>query len=67
MKLFSNNGHTIEIGDVVETFKGIEVTVTGWAPPHKPGSTGYVFVEYATGETATYYPSVIDAKFIKEG
>jgi hypothetical protein len=65
MKLFSDNGHEIRIGDTVETFRGEEVTVIGFRPPHKPGSTGLVCVRFNGGDRrdAEFYPSVIGAHF----
>jgi hypothetical protein len=66
MKLFSDNGHTIHIGDTVETFRGEEVTVIAICPPHKPGSSGHVTIRDNGGDRADreVYPSVINAHFV---
>lgn len=51
----ARTGKVVNVDDVVLDFRGEAETVVGGEPPHKPGSTGRVFVK--GGE---YYPSVFD-------
>jgi len=53
----------IPIGAVVHTFRGEEVTVIGFLPPRHRGGGGRVIVKFASGNTATFYPAVIHAKY----
>lgn len=55
----------IEKGDIRVLDDGQTVIVTGWSEPHKPSSSGKVYVEYPGRDwSMTYYPTVIGAKFI---
>jgi hypothetical protein len=65
MKLIDEiTGVEIKTGMTRETFRGEKVIVTGAKPPHKPGSTGRVYVRYALDlYTAEFFPSVIGAKW----
>jgi len=59
-------GRNLRLGDIVETFRGERGTVTGGTSPHKQGSTGRVYVEMENGGWASeFFPSVIDAKWVK--
>ena len=57
-------------GDYVVDFRGEKWVLTDWESPHKPESTGRVYVtsfpRTPSGEpwTGSYYPSVIGAKFV---
>jgi len=62
-----NGGHKagapVQIDDYVTTHAGETVRVTGWREPHKPSSSGHVYVyELGIGERE-YFPSVIGAAF----
>lgn len=49
-----------EIGKTYTTFRGEPVKLLSIVPPHKPGSTGRVYVEYLDGGgTSEFFPSVI--------
>lgn len=52
-------------GDHVADFRGDGMIVKGGKPPHKPGSTGRVYVT-PDGESreSEYFPSVIGAKWV---
>ena len=49
-------------GDVVIDFRGEAETVKGGRPPHKPSSSGFVWVSSGS----EYYPSVYDLKWVRE-
>ncbi len=49
-------------GDVVTDFRGEADTIRGGRPPHKPSSSGFVWV----GNGSECYPSVFDLKWIKQ-
>ncbi len=49
-------------GDVVTDFRGEAETVKGGRPPHKPSSSGFVWVSNGS----EVYPSVFDLKWIKQ-
>jgi len=49
-------------GDRVTTFRGEHGRLTGMTPPHKPSSTGRVYVEI--GKTShEFFPSVVGAEW----
>lgn len=57
-------GAEVKFGDLRKTFRDESVTVTGFQPPHKPESTGKVFVNYKDdGGPAQFYPSVIGCRY----
>lgn len=60
--LFVGEQHPpLEAGDVVYTSRGERLTVLGGSAPHKPSSTGRVYVEHDTGYRGEFFPSVIGA------
>jgi hypothetical protein len=65
MKLIDEiTGVEIKTGMTRETFRGEKVIVTGAKPPHKPGSTGRVYVRCINElGSMEYFPSVIGAKW----
>lgn len=65
MKLVHANGREAKIGDIVSSPSGTEYALTGWRPPHKPGSTGRVYVEGING-SAEYYPSVFNLTWLSD-
>jgi len=73
MKLvYEKTGIAVDIDDICTLRDGIKVKVSGIQKPHKPASTGRVFVDiipedrddYGIG-TMSYFPSVIGAKWIE--
>lgn len=50
-------------GEQVQTFDGEEYTLTGWCEPHKPSSTGRVYLTDADGGEHEFFPGVINAHF----
>jgi len=47
----------VELGDLVENFRGAKGIVKHFVPPHKPSSTGHISVKVATdgpGEGEAY-------------
>lgn len=49
----------VAIGEKIVSFRGLEAILLGGSPPHKPSSSGKVWVE-----NAEYYPSVFGLKWI---
>ena len=62
--IYSDTGTEVRIGDAAETFRGEPVTVTYFAEPHKPSSSGKVSVEEASGFRSEFYAGVIGAEWI---
>jgi len=54
-------GEPVRIGDIVKTFRGEPCTISGGRAPHKPASTGRVWVEEFSQE---YFPSVFDLEWV---
>ena len=62
--LYEDDVHVVQ-GDVVQSENSShQWSVQGGAAPHKPGSTGRVFVTWA-GKEMSYYPQVFDLKWRK--
>ena len=64
MKLvYELTNQPVQIGDVVKTFRGDSVIVMGIVTPHKPSSTGRVYVipHDGSGCGQEFFPSVINA------
>lgn len=59
---YDATGEPVRVGDKAKTFRGKRVTVTGMREPHKPSSTGRVYVKEGAHE-AQYFPSVIGASW----
>ena len=49
-----------QVGEIVKSFRGDEQTLLGGTPPHKPSSSGKVWVE-----NAEYYPEVFNLKWVE--
>lgn len=64
MKLIdTKTNKEVAIGEVVTSFRGEKAVVTGFRPPHKPSSSGRVYVRPLEGEgTREYFPGVYDLK-----
>lgn len=59
-------GCDVSLGQIFYTFRGEEVELTGGRPPHKPSSTGRIYVEpFGGGPTSEYFPSVCNLKWIR--
>ncbi len=62
----TGSGKEIKPGYVIKTFRGEDVEVLSFTPPHKPSSTGKVYLRFLTdGWKQEYYPNVVEAQFIK--
>jgi len=53
-------GEPAMIGQVYETFRGERVKLLRIVEPHKPSSTGRVYVEEPNGSKGEFFPGVID-------
>lgn len=64
-----NNGKEVKIGDIVRYTRDDEVTeyeIMGWRKPHKPSSSGLVFVRVKNTDDFQrhYYPHVFDLEIV---
>jgi hypothetical protein len=67
MKKLYINGNPAVKGQKVTTFRGEKLILTGWREPHKPSSTGRVFVKGEKNEfEGEYFPSVVGGEFREE-
>lgn len=71
MKLvYKRSGSEVKIGDIASTFRGEQVRVSDFTPPHKPSSTGRVYVQFLDSDsdspvfTREFFPSVIEAEWV---
>jgi len=58
----SKTNEPVCIGDTLKTHRGDQYRITGGRPPHKPSSTGRVWVE-GGGE---YFPTVFNLKWVEQ-
>lgn len=67
MKLVNTlSGDEVKVGHRVHMHNGGIVEITDIVKPHKPSSTGRVYVkDLEEGWTASYFPSVVGAKWIE--
>lgn len=56
---------TVSTGDTLVDFRGETATLIGATPPHKPSSTGRVYVRDEDGHQCEYYPSVYGLKWVE--
>ena len=58
----------INTGAIVQDFHGTRWVLEGGRPPHKPSSTGFVWVRSVDGRglSREFYPSVIGAQWVNE-
>ena len=54
-------GWPVQLGDTRRTSRNEQHQVTGGRPPHKPSSTGRIYVQ-----GSEYFPSVLDAAWVRE-
>ena len=63
----SATGKTLKVGDTLTDFRGEKSVLTGMTPPHKPSSTGRVFVAEDWGDgkkhEGSYFPGVFNAEW----
>jgi hypothetical protein len=66
MKLIHKaTGIEVKIGDRVKDFRGEDMTITYFQPPHKPSSQGLVSVQTSGFKTShELYCSVVDTEWI---
>jgi len=56
-------GASVHKNEAVKCFRGEDYIITGGASPHKPSSTGKVWVTDTEGNSHEYYPAVFDMKW----
>ena len=55
----------LQLGDIVETFRGERAILLGMAEPHKPSSTGRVYIQLDDSRASReFFPSVIGAEWV---
>ncbi|RJR07447.1 hypothetical protein C4588_06895 [Candidatus Parcubacteria bacterium] len=64
--LVDQYGHEIGIGATVTDFRGETFVILSGNAPHKPASTGKVYLQSASGFQQEFFPSVIGAKWVKD-
>lgn len=66
--IYTATGKEAKHGDQVQTFRGEPCTLAMFTEPHKPSSTGRVYVRFPDSEgVASFFPSVIGAEWIERG
>ena len=68
MKLINKAGKEIKEGDVLTSFSGEKARFISGTPPHKPGSSGRVYVEEIemTGKgRREYFPTVYALEWVE--
>ncbi len=64
-KLVTESGEAAVVGGEYADFRGEINILSGGKPPHKPSSTGKVYIK--AGETSQeFYPSVIGLRWIEQ-
>lgn len=64
----ADTGKEIPLGSQVSTNSGEVWTLDSFTPPHKPSSTGRVYLTRMVGndeQSGQYFPSVINAKIVE--
>jgi hypothetical protein len=63
MQLYINGVLAVK-GQEITTFKGFKGILTGWREPHKPSSTGRVYVLLEGDSTdREFFPGVVGGEF----
>ena len=57
------DGPSVKQGDTLVDFRGDIATLLGGTPPHKPSSTGRVYVQLPSGSRQEFFPSVFNLKW----
>jgi len=66
MRLVDKDGKELVVGNTYFTFRNEEVVLVSFQKPHKPASSGKVFVRMPDRSwTQEFYPSVIGAEWIE--
>jgi hypothetical protein len=66
--IYTNTGAPAMLGDIVETFRGERAILLGIQQPHKPASTGRVYIQLDDSRASReFFPSVIGAEWIERG
>lgn len=53
------------MGQTLTDFRGDTAVLTDARPPHKPSSSGFVYVRDEAGHSGEYYPSVFGLKWVE--
>lgn len=63
--IYTGTNNEVKCGDIVH-LNSIPYSITGFDKPHKPSSTGKVYVKEMVepGFSMQYYPSVIGAQWV---
>jgi hypothetical protein len=63
-RLVTKAGEPVALDSELTDFRGDTATLVSARPPHKPASSGFVYVE-TEDDRAEYYPSVFGLKWEK--
>jgi hypothetical protein len=64
--IYTKTGEPVRLGDHVETFRGERAILLGMSEPHKPSSTGRVYIQLEESKASReFFPSVIGADWIE--
>jgi len=67
-KLFAlvrEGGESVSLDENVQSFRGDTSILKGGDAPHKPSSTGKVYVDDGSGRVSQYFPSVFGLKYVE--
>jgi hypothetical protein len=62
--IYEDTGKEVKKGDIVTLRDGTTATVNSFPKPHKPASSGLVYITTETETDTSYYVSVIGAEWI---
>lgn len=66
--IYTDTGAPVSLGDQVQTFRGERATLLMITEPHKPASTGRVYIQFEDSKASReFFPSVIGAEWIERG
>ena len=57
-------GKEATVGMEVTDFRGDKAKLLSWREPHKPSSSGRVYVKWENGGTGESYPGVFGGEFV---
>lgn len=63
--VYKDTGVEVKVRDIWVSDDGVKLTVDSFEKPHKPASSGYVYLSYGNAQTVSYYVSVIGAEWIE--
>lgn len=64
--IHKKTGETVQRGDVVTLSRGERVVIKGWCMPHKPSSTGRIYVREQgdLNDEREYFPDIAGCEWV---